>query len=75
MHIHRQTISIVLSTVFGIRTPQFENSLASEFSEIEHTLEAFFEPGVIPPIDLLPILKYVPARWAQWKTKCLALRT
>lgn len=28
------------------------------------------EPGAGPPLDLFPILKYVPERWASWKTKC-----
>lgn len=73
-HINRQAISIVLSTVFGIRAPQFENSFASDFLEIEHTLEGFFEPGAIPPVDILPILKYIPAFLAPWKSKCSELR-
>ena len=25
-------------------------------------------PGAQPPVDFLPILKYVPERWAPWKT-------
>ncbi|KAK7689440.1 hypothetical protein QCA50_007232 [Cerrena zonata] len=73
-HIDRQSISIILSTVFGIRTPQFEDSLASRFLELEHTLEELFEPGAIPPVDILPILNYVPERWAPWKRKCRELR-
>ena len=73
-HINRQAISIVLSTVFGIRAPRFENSFASNFLEIEHTLEGFFEPGAIPPVDILPTLKYIPAFLAPWKSKCSELR-
>lgn len=73
-HINRQAISIILSTVFGIRTPRFQHSLASEFLEIEHALEGFFEPGAIPPVDILPALKYIPERWAPWKKKCKELR-
>lgn len=73
-HIHRQAVSTILSTVYGTRSPRFENSLASEFTTFEHGQEVLFEPGAIPPIDFIPLLKYVPARWAPWKQKCLALR-
>jgi hypothetical protein len=27
-----------------------------------------------PPVDLIPILKYVPERWAPWKTICRKAR-
>ncbi|KAJ7039818.1 cytochrome P450 [Mycena alexandri] len=27
-------------------------------------------PGVYPPIDLLPVLKYLPERWAPWRAAC-----
>jgi hypothetical protein len=32
------------------------------------------EPGSSPPIDLLPILKWVPERWAPWKSKVKLIR-
>ncbi len=32
-------------------------------------------PGAQPPIDLIPVLKYLPERWAPWKSKCRELRT
>lgn len=28
------------------------------------------DPWAHPPLDMIPILKYVPARWAKWKTLC-----
>lgn len=28
------------------------------------------EPGAQPPVDLLPLLKYVPTKWAKWKVLC-----
>ena len=27
------------------------------------------QPGVHPPVDLIPIMKYIPERWASWKTE------
>lgn len=34
----------------------------------------YLEPGFNPPVDLLPLLKYVPARWARWKRMAASLR-
>ena len=36
--------------------------------------ERVLEPGAHPPVDLLPILRHVPERWAPWKTLCREVR-
>jgi hypothetical protein len=36
--------------------------------------ETALAPGAQPPVDFLPILKYVPERWAPWKTLCKEVR-
>lgn len=35
---------------------------------------ALLQPGAHPPVDLFPLLKYVPERWAPWKTICKDIR-
>jgi hypothetical protein len=35
---------------------------------------AILEPGAHPPLDLIPILKLMPERWAHWKTEVKAAR-
>lgn len=32
------------------------------------------EPGAHPPVDLLPFLRYVPERFAAWKSLCRETR-
>jgi hypothetical protein len=32
------------------------------------------QPGAHPPVDLIPIMKYVPERWASWKTEVRVTR-
>ena len=27
------------------------------------------QPGAHPPVDLIPVMKYIPERWASWKTE------
>lgn len=36
--------------------------------------EGALAPGAHPPVDLLTFLKYVPERWAPWKTLCKDVR-
>jgi hypothetical protein len=33
------------------------------------------EPGATPPVDAIPLLKFVPERWAKWKRDCRRIRT
>lgn len=64
----------MMSTVFGIRCPQSSNSLASVFFDLQHDFEKTLEPGNYPPIDFIPILNYIPDRFASWKKAAKALR-
>lgn len=64
----------MLSATFGTRCPRYNDSLASEFCSIERDFDELLDPGVHPPIDVVPLLQYVPERWAPWKTICRNLR-
>ncbi|THH14455.1 hypothetical protein EW146_g5883 [Bondarzewia mesenterica] len=33
-----------------------------------------YEPGAHPPVEFIPIFKYVPARWVSWKALCSEIR-
>ncbi|KAK7681813.1 hypothetical protein QCA50_015160 [Cerrena zonata] len=73
-HTERQVASVILSAAFGTRCPHFTDSAASEFFSIEREFDTVIAPGTHPPIDLVPLLQYVPERWASWKTICKDLR-
>lgn len=73
-HVERTTASVILSTVFGMRCPRYESSIISDFFQSQRRWEAVLEPGAHPPVDLIPVLKYVPERWASWKTLCRDIR-
>lgn len=53
--------------VFGQRIPQMSSQLAKG---LVLTSNILVKPGNTPPIDLIPAFKYVPERWAKWKTFC-----
>lgn len=59
-----------MSVLYGKRCPRYETREATAFFEVQHIWEMVLEPGAHPPVDLLPFLKYVPERWAPWKTLC-----
>ncbi|KAL4248918.1 cytochrome P450 family protein [Abortiporus biennis] len=63
LHIRRNIGSVILSTVFGIRCPRYANSFIAQFFDGQHQWEQLLEPGAHPPVDIIPLLKYIPAKW------------
>lgn len=59
-----------MSIVFGQRVPQMSTQLAKALAQNTADLDHLLKPGSIPPIDLIPALRYVPERWAGWKRFC-----
>lgn len=64
-----------MSVAFGKRCPRYETEHLRLFFEMEHAWESLNEIGAQPPVDLIPILRYVPERWAPWKTLCRKVRS
>ncbi|KAJ6482554.1 cytochrome P450 [Mycena sanguinolenta] len=73
-HIRRYSNSTIMSVIYGKRAPRYETPETIAFFNAQHEWEAVLEPGSTPPIDLIPILKYVPERWAKWKRDCTKTR-
>ncbi|KIO23878.1 hypothetical protein M407DRAFT_15500 [Tulasnella calospora MUT 4182] len=75
-HCARYAVSVVVSIVFGQRIPRYDSPLAATFrgnTDVDvhpefQVLDDLVKPGSTPPVDLIPILHYVPERWAKWKT-------
>ncbi len=44
------------------------------FFEYDERWDAYLAPGASPPVDMFPILKYLPEFLAPWKTEARALR-
>ncbi|KAF7369235.1 putative cytochrome P450 [Mycena venus] len=66
-HIQRYSNSVILSVLYGKRSPRFETPETVTFYKVEHEWTTLLEPGATPPMDYFPFLKYVPERWAKWK--------
>jgi hypothetical protein len=63
-----------MSVLYGKRSPRYETPETTAFFNAQHEWEAVLEPGATPPVDLMPILKRVPARFAKWKRDCAKTR-
>ncbi|KAJ6482546.1 cytochrome P450 [Mycena sanguinolenta] len=73
-HVQRYSSSVILSVLYGKRSPRFETPETVKFFEVEHEWVSLLETGATPPLDYFPFLKYVPERWARWKQVCKVVR-
>ncbi|KAJ7443872.1 cytochrome P450 [Mycena latifolia] len=73
-HIQRYTCSVILSVIYGKRAPRYETPEATELFNALREWSVLLEFGGTPPVDLIPILKLVPERWAKWKQDCRRVR-
>lgn len=74
MAVRRYSSSVILSVLYGKRAPQFTTKEVTSFYHVQHLWEHALEPGAHPPMDLIPILKKVPERFAPWKKLCNEVR-
>ncbi|KIA75506.1 hypothetical protein HK57_00005 [Aspergillus ustus] len=75
LHPGRFSNSIIMSLVFGIRTPRYDTPHYLALQTIMTELSALGEIGATPPVDLLPILKYIPEKlYGNWRSRAAHLR-
>ncbi|KAF8160325.1 cytochrome P450 [Mycena galopus ATCC 62051] len=73
-HIRRYSNSVIVSVLYGKRAPRYETPETTTFFNVMHEWIRLLEPGATPPVDFIPMLKYVPERWAKWKRDCAKTR-
>ncbi|KAF5358757.1 hypothetical protein D9758_008555 [Tetrapyrgos nigripes] len=66
-HLERYSTSVTTSIVFGKRFPEYDCAEVEGIFQSLNATARIFEPGAHPPVDQLPILNYIPDRWAKWK--------
>ncbi|CAL1699682.1 unnamed protein product [Somion occarium] len=74
-HVYRYAASVVYSVVWGIHCPEFNDSFIQDYVATIGIADEIMRPGGIPPVDIFPVLKYIPERWAPWKTLCKQAHT
>ncbi|CAP92710.1 Steroid 17-alpha-hydroxylase/17,20 lyase [Penicillium chrysogenum] len=63
LHTKRTTNSIIMSLLYGIRTPSWDTPHMQELYEIMEQWSKVMETGATPPVDIFPWLKWIPQRW------------
>ncbi|KAK6383733.1 hypothetical protein LTS17_003025 [Exophiala oligosperma] len=62
-HLKRFSNSIIMSIVYGIRSPSIDAPWTKKLNDIVELWARINEFGATPPVDLFPILKLVPQRF------------
>lgn len=66
-HAERFTTSFLLAVMYGARSPQKSSPDVHDFLDVNHRFMAALDILAAPPVDVFPVLKYVPRRFAGWK--------
>ncbi|OXV06661.1 hypothetical protein Egran_05572, partial [Elaphomyces granulatus] len=61
-HTKRTANSIIMSLLFGIRTQSCETPHMTELYDIMERWSQVMETGATPPVDILPVLKWIPEK-------------
>ncbi|KAG8937460.1 hypothetical protein FRC03_008106, partial [Tulasnella sp. 419] len=73
-HIRRVIISSMFSIVGGVRIPQINTELPDRFFHVWDLITEICEAGNTPPVDLIPMLVYIPDMFVgNWKARCLTI--
>lgn len=69
----RWSLDSALMTVTGMQLENLEPAYLDKYFDIQKRWLFYLQPATAPPVDLLPVLKYVPPALAGWKRATVAL--
>lgn len=72
-HCERFTTSFLLAIMYGSRGAQASSPDVRDFLFVNHRFMAALDILAAPPVDVFPVLKYVPRRFAGWKQEAEAI--
>ncbi|KAM6529366.1 hypothetical protein FALCPG4_007502 [Fusarium falciforme] len=73
-HIRRYSTAVILSSVYGIRGPEFNHPNIQRLYNVQDQFTAILETGATPPVDTFPFLKHLPTLLAPWRKWALSIR-
>ncbi|KAL5323736.1 hypothetical protein ACEPPN_008277 [Leptodophora sp. 'Broadleaf-Isolate-01'] len=69
-HPKRFSNSVVMSLLFGIRTPRTDTPHMTKLYALMENWSKVMETGNTPPVDIIPVLHYIPERFlGNWKSR------
>lgn len=73
-HIRRYSTGVILSSVFGVRGPEFDHPNVTRLYHVQDQFTAILETGAAPPVDIFPFLKRLPDFISPWRRWALQIR-
>jgi hypothetical protein len=70
----RYTLSVLMSIIYGQRAATYDDPMGSIIIEALAKLNLAINHGASLPLDLVPILQYIPEPFAWWKTATREIR-
>lgn len=67
-------LAVPIVAVTGNRLADFPQGFGDRFFQTQKDFLRLMVPGAAPPVDIFPILRYVPERFAAWKTEARRVR-
>ena len=74
-HCQRYTTSFFLTVVYGTRGPRSSSRDVRDFVHAHRRFMNALNFGTAPPVDVFPILQYVPKYFAKWKREAAEIRS
>lgn len=73
-HVQRFTASFLMGIVYGSRCPQYSSPDCAAFFDVHPQFLDILEFNKLPAVELFPLLRWVPERWAKWKQNANRIR-
>ncbi|KAJ5613423.1 hypothetical protein N7510_006617 [Penicillium lagena] len=74
-HIRRYSTAVILSSVFGVRGPEFHHRNIMRLYKVQDQFTAILDTAATPPVDVFPILKSLPNFLTPWRRWAYRIRT
>ncbi|EXJ54354.1 hypothetical protein A1O7_09693 [Cladophialophora yegresii CBS 114405] len=69
-HPKRYTNSIACATIWGVRSPRVDTEHMRRLYELMEDWSVVMEPGNTPPVDIFPLLHYIPEKvFGNWRSR------
>ncbi|KAL4748420.1 hypothetical protein BDW72DRAFT_214807 [Aspergillus terricola var. indicus] len=75
LHPKRYSNSIIMSLVYGVRTPSVHTAHMTQLYEMMERWSKVMEPGNTPPVDIYSFLHYIPQKiFGNWLSRAKGVR-
>jgi hypothetical protein len=71
--VRRFSPAVILAIIYGKRGPTWESKEVQDIYQVMQAWSRIMETGNTPPVDIFPVLKYLPNFISPWRPRALKL--